>query len=73
MNINLSGKDIDKLASRKSVRRIAVENFLGSLTTEGDSAEWNAYMNLDMDAVMYDWNSSTIKAIKSGIKKTFKI
>jgi hypothetical protein len=49
-----------------------VENFLASLPTEGADAEWNAYMNLDMDARLYKWNAATIKAIKEGIKRTFR-
>ena len=71
MNANIKIEEIEKLASGKSVRKIAVENFLMSLTTEGEDAEWNAYMNLDMDSRLYKWNSATQKAIKSGIKKTF--
>ena len=71
MNKNLNVEKIEKLASGKSVKRIAVENFLGSLTTEGESAEWNAYMNLDMDAELYKWNAATKKAIRNGIRKTF--
>ena len=73
MNTNLSRDDIEKLASGKTVKRIAVENFLGSLTTEGEDAEWNAYLNLDMDSRLYKWNIATRRAIKRGIKRTFLI
>ena len=71
MNANMKIEEIEKLASGKAVRRIAVENFLMSLTTEGNDAEWNAYLNLDMDARLYKWNAATRKAIKRGIIKTF--
>ena len=71
MNTNISINEIEELASKKGVRKIAVENFLMTLPTEDENAEWNAYMNLDMDSRLYKWNSATLKAIKSGIKKTF--
>ena len=71
MNANIKIEEIEKLASGKSVRKIAVENFLMSLTTEGSDAEWNAYLNLDLDARLYKWNAATRKAIWIGITKTF--
>jgi hypothetical protein len=72
MNRRLEISEIEKLASRKGARKIAVENFLASLPTEGEEAEWNAYLNLAKDTGLYGWNSATIKAIKKGIEKTFR-
>ena len=71
MNTNISIAEIENLASGKNVRKIAVENFLISLPIEDENAEWNAYMNLNMDARLYKWNIATKKAIKNGIRKTF--
>ena len=61
----LTSAQINKLASRKNVRRIAVENFLSSLGPEFDS--FKAIQNLYMDAVSYKWNAATQKAIRDGI------
>lgn len=64
----LSSEVIAKLAARKGVRKIAVENFLFSMT--GDASE--CFNNLEMDARMYKWNAATYKAISDGIAKAFK-
>jgi hypothetical protein len=72
MNRRLEISEIEKLASRKGARKIAVENFLASLPTEGADAEWNAHRNLDLDSRLYKWNAATKSAIKAGIKKTFR-
>ena len=55
--------EINKLASRKNVRKIAVENFL---MTMGDNP-LAASINMGYDADMYKWNSATVRAIKDGI------
>ena len=55
--------EINKLASRKNVRKIAVENFLMSM---GDNP-LAASINMRYDADLYKWNSVTIQAIKAGI------
>ena len=55
--------EINKLASRKNVRKIAVENFLMSM---GDN-EFEAILNLGYDRDLYKWNNETVKAIKDGI------
>ena len=60
----LTKEQIDKLASGKGVRRIAVENFLGSL---GGSDRMGASMNLHADAKCYKWNAATVNAIRKGI------
>lgn len=59
----LTAQEIDKLASRKGVRRIAVENFLGTM---GERA-LDAYANCQADARSYGWNASTRNAILAGI------
>ena len=70
----LSKEEIEKLATRKGVKSIAVYNFLGSL--EGLS-KMDALANLSfalyvLDARLYKWNAATVKAIQDGIKKHFK-
>jgi len=59
----LTLKDIERFARRRSVKRIAVENFLMSM---GENEE-GARANLDLDLVLYHWNAATIKAIRDGI------
>lgn len=59
----LTSREIQKLASRKGVRRIAVENFLMSMGTD----ERIATSNLWLDKGLYHWNSATVKAILDGI------
>ena len=66
----LTGKEIEKLAMRKGVKRIAVENFL--MTVMNNANERNAWLNLEMDSNMYKWNAKTVKAISSGIQLAFK-
>ena len=67
--IRLTDTEIVKLASRKGVRRMAVENFLG--TADGGSLS-NDSANLNMDAGMYGWNTATVTAIQIGLKKMYK-
>ena len=55
--------EINKLASRKNVRKIAVENYL---MTMGNN-EFEAILNLGYDRDLYHWNNETVKAIKDGI------
>lgn len=61
----LTLQEIKRFASRQNVRRIAVENFLLSVTNNQSSQD--AYRNLFRDARLYRWNNETIKAIKEGI------
>lgn len=61
---NLTSVEIDKLASRANVKRVAVENFLGTLF---DSTAREAYHNLQADARSYKWNAATVRAIEAGI------
>jgi hypothetical protein len=59
----LTGVEIEKLASRKGVQRMSVENFLATM---GDDA-MGASMNVAQDARSYKWNAATVKAIRDGI------
>ena len=61
----LSREEIEKYASRKGVRRIAVENFL--MTNDNNADVSTALANLDMDIRLYHWNSATASAIRDGI------
>jgi len=62
----LTSDEIEKLASRKGVKRIAVENFLSTVTNNSDS--YFARLNLGRDAALYDWNHETVQAIEDGIR-----
>lgn len=55
---------IEKLATSRGCKRIAVENFLMSL---GDLSRAEAFMNLELDADLYKWNTATQSAIVEGI------
>ena len=66
----LTDKEIEKLASRKGVKRIAVENFL--MTNHINKTPMVAYANLHLDTCLYKWNSATVKAISDGIKMAGK-
>ena len=68
----LTSADITKLAAKKGVRKIAVENFLGTLGSEGPAGKSGALHNLYSDAASYKWNAATVTAIESGISKFFK-
>ena len=63
--MSLTTEKIQELASRKGVRRIAVENFLSTL---GTLSRFEATQNLYMDAAAYNWNAATITAIREGIE-----
>ena len=60
----LTRDEIEKLASRPKVRRIAVENFLGSMP---DIDPIYTAMNMHADARSYGWNTATVAAIMTGI------
>ena len=57
--------EVNKLASRHMVKKIAVENFLSTMGTNYD----HAICNLAADARSYRWNKQTIRAIEAGIYK----
>lgn len=60
----LTKEEIEKLATRPNVRKIAVENFLMSMGND----ERTAMLNLSYDAGLYKWNVDTVKAIRDGIQ-----
>jgi hypothetical protein len=57
------------LTAREGVRKIAVENFCGTLEgmTYGE-----AMANMEMDARLYNWRPTTKNAIKVGISWAMK-
>ena len=55
---------IQRLANRKGVRKIAVENFLSTMGEDYNIAINNAYL----DAKLYRWDSETLQAILEGIE-----
>lgn len=65
----LTADEIERLASRNNVKRIAVENFLGTVTANPnkDAAVGNAFA----DAKAYGWNRATLQAILTGIDLAF--
>jgi hypothetical protein len=60
---------IEKLASRRGVRAVAVRNFL--LTVGENKNLMVAYANLEADARSYRWNAATVNAIRTGIREYF--
>jgi len=62
----LTTQEIEKLASRPNVRRIAVENFL--MTNHVNGTLLTALANLKLDTNLYNWDTETVKAISIGIK-----
>ena len=67
----LTAEEIEKLAMRKGVKKIAVENFLVTMTNNAN--ERDAWMNLEMDARLYKWNVKTVRAIGDGIQLAFQV
>jgi len=65
----LTDAQIEALAIRAGVKRIAVENFLGTLDAHAGSLGNKA--NLYNDTLSYKWNAATVAAIKDGIKLAF--
>lgn len=64
----LTHEQIEQLATREGVKRIAVENFLTSL--DGLTL-YEAMGNLKLDARSYKWDARTVKAIRDGININF--
>lgn len=67
---SLTPSEIEKFASVKGVKRIAVENFLSSI--DNDIGVMGNTMNAQMDARMYKWNTVTIRTIEAGIRAAGK-
>ena len=63
----LTNEQIEKLAAGKGVRRVAVENFLGTLS--GDRGA--DLRNQGLDSRLYRWNMQTCAAIRTGIKLAY--
>lgn len=61
---DLPADRIEKLASKPDVKRIACENFLGTLD---GCTKSEALANLNLDAKLYGWNAATVSAIEEGI------
>lgn len=61
----LTEDEVNRFASRKGVKKIAVENFLISVTA--NEIKYNAVQNAYYDQRLYKWNSATLKAILDGI------
>lgn len=68
---DLTGAEIERFAARKGARRIAVENFLGSMDTVTMTATQHR-VNLSMDAGLYKWNTATVSAIAAGITLAYR-
>jgi len=62
----LDNDEIERLANKPGVRKIAVENFL--MTVDNNDNAMYANMNLGEDAKSYKWNAATVSAIKEGIR-----
>lgn len=60
---------IEKHAKKSGVRRIAVENFLGSIDTKMSQSDH--LRNLNADARDYKWNAATQAAIRAGLKEIY--
>ena len=61
----LTGEEIAEFAGRAGVRKVAVENFLGTMGED----EKVAGLNCMYDAGLYGWDAKTVKAIRDGIKR----
>ena len=67
----ITGLQINKLANKnKSIKSVAVENFLLSISNNNSESE--ALQNLYRDGRLYKWNNPTIEAIKKGIEIHYK-
>lgn len=62
----LTIEEIEKLATRTGVKKMAVENFL--MTVHHNLSIQAALGNLVLDAKLYHWNRATVEAIMDGIK-----
>lgn len=65
----LTSEKIEELASRKGAKRMAVENFLGSI---GDLSYNDAVANCMQDARDYRWSTETVGAIREGLALHFR-
>lgn len=65
----LTTDEIKGLASRNNVKRIAVENFLSTVTLNPNRSA--AIGNAFADAKVYGWSRATLQAILTGIDLAF--
>lgn len=65
----LSYAEVGRLSSRKGVKKVAVENFLLTISEFNDYRD--ACMNLEYDSRLYNWNMGTVNAIQDGIDQYF--
>lgn len=65
----LTPERIAKLAARKNVKAIAVENFLSTL---GTMTYGEAMGNLRADQKSYRWTAATFNAIVKGIEENYR-
>jgi len=61
----LTVDEIEGLSNRSGVRKIAVQNFLMTLTN--NPSKEAAILNLIQDTRIYKWNENTTNAILDGI------
>lgn len=66
----LTNAEINKLANRKNVKSVAVENFLMSMPDTITIYEQK--VNAHVDASLYNWNAVTLKAILNGIDLAYR-
>lgn len=64
----ITAAKIAELASRPDVKKIAVENFLGTLD---DMTYEEAVLNCETDARSYRWNHATRGAIREGLMEHY--
>ena len=60
--------NIEALANRPKVKKVAVMNFLGSV---GGLTYQEAVSNCELDARSYGWNYETVGAIREGLDHFF--
>jgi len=66
----LTSEEIERLAGRTEVKRIAVENFLAAL--DANIGDVGNRENARRDARQYGWNPATLRAIMEGIRMAFR-
>jgi len=66
----LTSAEIERLAGRTEVERIAVEKFLSTL--DANIGDVGNRANARRDARQYRWNMATLRAIMFGIQVAFR-
>ena len=65
----LTRQKINELGSKPNVKKIAVENFLSSLSEDNR----DNLANLEIDTRLYKWNAATVNAIHNGINLNYPL